>query len=500
MALGFEIRPQPTRADGLAVYYLRVHSTSTVMLAARVLPPEEAHQRDVRMDQFIWLYLSLMAAMILWAIQDYALDPQPLTRWFLATQTVYMLFALSLPGYMAVLLPDDWSPMADTLTSVTVCLSTFVNTGFHLALWRAYAPSRGAIRAAHGVMALLPLQLLAIALDHPRLAVQSNALAALFGNPCLLGWMALSARLDGVPRLRTLRGLAALQTLIGLAAMLPILGWIEAVDWNLQSSLLFGMMSALLMGLTLTIQSRHMHRERRATALHLARVEASLDSERAQREDQRQFLGMLAHELKTPLMTIRLASQALMRMPLHQEPMVQGRLHNITLSTEAMNAVVDRVLQAERLTDGRLQTLPATFALADLLRELQAAVSNPARIVLAGPLDAALHTDRDLLRVILHNLLDNACKYSPDHSAVEVTVAPPDDAHLTLSVRNQIGRAGAPDASQLFRKYYRSEQVLNTSGAGLGMWLAHNLASRLGGELTMQSHHDHVVFTLTLPR
>lgn len=68
-----------------------------------------------------------------------------------------------------------------------------------------------------------------------------------------------------------------------------------------------------------------------------------------------------------------------------------------------------------------------------------------------------------------------------------------------MTVRNQVGSAGAPDPQQMFQKYHRAEEAKAMAGAGLGLWLVHNLVERLGGSLSAQTVDDQVEFCLCLP-
>lgn len=99
------------------------------------------------------------------------------------------------------------------------------------------------------------------------------------------------------------------------------------------------------------------------------------------------------------------------------------------------------------------------------------------------------------------NLLSNALKYAPPDSPIELRFdIPPvnDTARITLRVVNAVGAAGAPDASQVFVRYYRAEGARRQVGAGLGLWLAQALAHQLGTALTFQASQEQVVFSISL--
>lgn len=478
--------------------YLRAHTTSSLMLSVQALSERDAQFRDAGLALFLIGFLSVMLAMALWALLEQTQQRHPVNMWFLATQLNSVVFGTTMLGYTAAFLPATWSTAADTLTSVSVCLSTMLHLGFYRANLVEGVPSVASQRAVWLTMMLCPVQLALIAAGHTREAVSGNALVASLLVTPLVVWMLASSRRDGLLSRRVWWGVVGTQAALTLFALLPLLGWREAVSFNLQASLFFGVSSATLMLGVLMLRSRRARQAARRDRLRLALVSQRLTLAQQQRADQQQFLDMLGHELKTPLMTIRLATGALQRLLPEAPAGVQRRLTHIDASATAMNQVLERVLEANRLGDGGMPVSAVRFSLAELLTGVQAAMAEPDRLRCHGLLDQALHTDPDLLRVIVANLLDNACKYSPAGSPVTLTVrALPDQCVLTVG--NRLGPAGAPDPKRVFRKYHRAEEARGFAGAGLGLWLGHNLAQRLGGSLSVRTQDDHVEFTLCLP-
>ena len=111
-------------------------------------------------------------------------------------------------------------------------------------------------------------------------------------------------------------------------------------------------------------------------------------------------------------------------------------------------------------------------------------------------------TDRQLLEVILGNLLDNALKYRAQASVIELSAHPQSRgelAGLSISVSNIPGEAGRPDPVHVFKKYWRGPGASRLAGTGLGLYLSAMLAKRLGGELRYQPQNSQVRFDLWLP-
>jgi K+-sensing histidine kinase KdpD len=111
--------------------------------------------------------------------------------------------------------------------------------------------------------------------------------------------------------------------------------------------------------------------------------------------------------------------------------------------------------------------------------------------------------DLQLLSVILNNLIDNALKYSPPDSPVNITAETclrQGQSGIRISVTNQAGTSGLPDPKQLFRKYYRAPGAHGKTGSGLGLHIAAGFARKTGGELRYipdtANHHHTIEFEL----
>ena len=149
----------------------------------------------------------------------------------------------------------------------------------------------------------------------------------------------------------------------------------------------------------------------------------------------------------------------------------------------------------------------------DLLKDLQGKYQTPEQIKIQTKHLPLVQTDLLLLRIMLDNLLGNAVKYAAPDTAITVTATPEERTNksgVSVSVQNQPGAAGLPDPSRVFEKYYRSAGAIQQTGSGLGLYLVRNIATLLGGEVSMDIVHledietDGVVantlrFTLWMP-
>lgn len=187
---------------------------------------------------------------------------------------------------------------------------------------------------------------------------------------------------------------------------------------------------------------------------------------------------MLVHELRNPLSVIRLRTSA---------STSSGK--SVHLAALEMAQIIERVEQAEALEFANLSCLKAHVDLDRFLHEIIADHPAASRIMFHGLPHCSVETDREILKRIVKNLLDNASKYSPDASCIEVVLRAQlqnNSDGVELSITNAVGEAGIPDADKLFTKYYRSPGSHRSPGSGLGLYLVANWVKVLGGKIDYQ--------------
>ena len=231
------------------------------------------------------------------------------------------------------------------------------------------------------------------------------------------------------------------------------------------------------------------------TVLTLA---ALLTKEIRRRDEQDKFMSMLSHELKTPLSVLRMALEVGATLSPITSKHAKQAVHD-------MNAIVERCLQAGRIEHRRHVATQQSCRLHELLAELRTASPGGERLHINLPDLPALPSftaDVPLLRIALHNLMDNALKYSAADSAVQIAANAQVYRHrngILVSVSNAPGAAGMPDPRKVFAKYYRSPGAHSKTGSGLGLFLVQSAVRELGGWVRYAPEADRVRFELWLP-
>lgn len=207
--------------------------------------------------------------------------------------------------------------------------------------------------------------------------------------------------------------------------------------------------------------------------------------------DQRRLLNLVSHELRTPLANIGAATQ-LLELGC-RESGDQAVLGRIRRATERVAQFLENCLTGERLASSGWMLHEARIDIARLAQETLENIEHAApghyfRLTLPPGLPD-LRGDPQLLRALLHNLLENAVKYSPAGSVVELAAARPLDRRLTLAVTDNGNGIAAENLDRLFDKFYRCDESgdSNVPGVGLGLYLVKQIAELHGAGIAVQS-------------
>jgi two-component system, sensor histidine kinase LadS len=475
VSLGFVVNPRE-----ITTYYLRLKTTSTSMMSVEALSIPEAQYKDLQLDIFAVLYLAFMSAMLFWAVSDFATHRQTTTLLFIAQQVVYEIYTFALLGYLAPVMPNATPFLVDKITSLVSVAIVGMAILFHRQVLTLYSPPRILLLILDGLVFVTLINLFVVEFGAARLPLAINAMIALLLAP-LFVMTSLLAKKQGEPNLKTVRIIyGVFMVSLGLT-VLPLLGIVQATEWSMYLILIHGLIGATLMFAILFLRSRQLQKVGQEAKVDLQLAQQQLRLEREQKNEQSRFMLMLTHELKTPMAVVRMALDALR---------VQGPIKNrADQALLDMNQIVERCQQVEQLEQERLELKVQACDLNELLHELQAKYQAPEKIELQIEDLPLVQTDVLLLRIILDNLLGNAVKYAAPNTPITVralTKKNMSKSVVCVSVQNQPGAAGVPDARRVFEKYYRSAGAIQQTGSGLGLYLVHNIASLLGGEVVME--------------
>jgi signal transduction histidine kinase len=231
---------------------------------------------------------------------------------------------------------------------------------------------------------------------------------------------------------------------------------------------------------------------KRAEAEQAARAEAE-----AALRLRDEFLSVAAHELKTPITSLRGFAELLLEQfgqPEGPDPERARRaLRTIDRQSLTLARLVGQLLDVARIGAGRLALECGPTDVAGLAQRAVAAAQ-------ARTLTHSLHLDAppslpaqiDPLRIeqVLVNLLDNAIKYSPGGGRIDVTVNIPDPFTVRVTVRDR-GLGIPPESrARIFEHSYQAHAQSHQSGLGLGLYISRQIVELHGGRITAQFPTD----------
>jgi len=227
---------------------------------------------------------------------------------------------------------------------------------------------------------------------------------------------------------------------------------------------------------------------------------------RRSQEEREELMRTISHDLRAPLTIIRGHAEVipeLLQMGVESTPAVQESLDAVRRSVDAMNAMIQDLVDAARLEGGQITLEPAPVQPAEYLPDLLQRIST---IVEIGRITLQLNpdlppvlADRNRLDRIMLNLLTNALKYSPPGSPIEIHAAC-EGAQVTFSVSDH-GQGIAPeDLPHIFDRFYRPKAGRKAESVGLGLYITKGLVEAHGGRISATSEPGKgSTFTFTLP-
>jgi signal transduction histidine kinase len=218
-----------------------------------------------------------------------------------------------------------------------------------------------------------------------------------------------------------------------------------------------------------------------------------------------EFLSTAAHELKTPVASIKGFTQMLARWtPAQRAEREEMALATLDRQCDRLTRLVEDLLAVSRLATGRLdlrrQSVDLTALAADAV-ERTAGLAGRRRLTLTAPPSLSLVADRDRIDQVLVNLLANAIKFSLDGSPIDVTIAVA-EAEAVVRVRDRGVGIPADKQDQVFERFYRAhaDTPHDAGGMGIGLHFSREVVERHGGRMWFESREGKgSTFAFALP-
>ncbi len=215
---------------------------------------------------------------------------------------------------------------------------------------------------------------------------------------------------------------------------------------------------------------------------------------------RQEFVANLVHELKTPITSLRLTAESLLGDPLPKDR--RRFAERLVREADLMSKIIDNLRQLGDIETGVMAVDASEFDLAELIHDSVDPAGHRPHRQRSIPPNLVISTDRPKLAQALGNLLDNAAKFSPPGTAIDVSTEINGD-EVVLSVRDRGPGISPEHWSRVFERFYKVDRARprESGGFGLGLAITKHLVQVLGGRIWTETARDGgQVFYIALPR
>lgn len=222
-------------------------------------------------------------------------------------------------------------------------------------------------------------------------------------------------------------------------------------------------------------------------------------------QSRRSFMGNIAHELRTPMTTIKGFIDGMLDGTIPDE-MRQHYLGLVSQEVGRLTRLIQNMLDISKLEAGEYQVHAQSY---DVWESMTGVVFSAEQRIEARRIDiqglapqkTMVYADPDLVYQVVYNLLDNAIKFTPEGGFIKFGVQK-SGGFVTISVRNSGQGISADALPYVFERFYKEDKSrgLNTRGSGLGLHISKVLVALSGGEIWAESEEGQwCQFSFTLP-
>jgi signal transduction histidine kinase len=472
-------------AAGENVLYLRIRTTSTLAALVSIWPQQTHMSPPYGEYLFYGLYFGILLAVLLFNLINWIFLRRAIFGLYSLYLALTTCFSLAASGLLGLLILPTAPQIANASVGVLVGMSVAAAYPFYdrlLKLKRHFPRLHVLLWLASGYAFLTGLS--AFTVHYGRFAPWLMVLILIIN--LLLLW----------PAWRYLRSRRHDETLIALGYfiysasvflnMSAVLGLIPIHWWTLNGVQVGNVAHILLLHFGLAASVRRTEYQRQLAIKKSLAAERDAEQARRARDDQAQFLSMMAHEIRTPLSVINAAAETLRILDTAPAPEREQRYQRIQRAVTRMSTMLEIGLARERMDETGDHTRMEVLNLRDVTHDAIAQAEAGNRASVAAETAPPVIGDSILIRLLFLNLIDNALKYSPEESPISIRIEPGAQAGqegVLWSITDTGPCVPAGEEERIFEKYHRASENLSKPGMGLGLHLARQIVEKHGGWL-----------------
>lgn len=211
---------------------------------------------------------------------------------------------------------------------------------------------------------------------------------------------------------------------------------------------------------------------------------------------RREFLQNLSHELKTPIFAIQGYVDTLLNGAMNKPEVSERFLQSAARNVERLVNLVDDLDEISKLESGIQQLNPQAFVIQELLKEVYDAlefktVEKESRCVIKKgcELPLTVMADKEKIRQVLTNLVDNAIKYGKQNGTVEASFYKVDGQTVLIEISDDGAGIAEEHLPRIFERFYRTEfaRTRKVGGSGLGLAICKHIIEAHGQAIHVRS-------------
>ena len=213
------------------------------------------------------------------------------------------------------------------------------------------------------------------------------------------------------------------------------------------------------------------------------------------------FINNFSHEFKTPIVSIAGFAKLLRRGNLSEKEK-EEYLEAIEEESLRLSAMANNVLNLTRVENQTILTHVSEFNLSEQLRACVLILEEKwasKNLYMDMQFDEYyISANKELLKQVWINLLDNAIKFSPENDSVAVDIKEKDN-HLLVAITNHGKDIPKDSLKRIFNKFYQADESHSTKGNGIGLAVVKKVCELHNGEVSVISENNTTTFTVSLP-
>ncbi|MCZ4223271.1 PAS domain S-box protein [Pedobacter rhodius] len=215
------------------------------------------------------------------------------------------------------------------------------------------------------------------------------------------------------------------------------------------------------------------------------------------------FMGMVSHELKTPLTSLTAYLQLMdMRAVQNPDELSRRAVSQSLKQAKRMTDMINGFLDFSRLESAKISIIRSDFDIAILIREAQEEANmlyGTHKFIFEPVESQIINADKGKMAQVISNLIGNAVKYSPSGSVIQVACVTTDGA-VKVSIKDQGIGIEKSEIPKIFDRFYRVEGNHLISGFGIGLYVSSEIIKLHGGAIWVDSAAGKgSVFSFTIP-